>query len=277
MWEQQELRRIAPWPWALVTSVALLPLMVGGLWWWNRSEGVPDFWLRLILYWVALLLSRALGACWYNLSVRWHRGVLLWWSHGQLAGVDVRRLWRVAALMCPQGALSWGLLALFGVIPGGIPLTALVVGGAVVGMLASVGSAWLYGSVVVAVTDMLSTRWSAAASVRLEALDLWRTRSVAGWLVFAWGIVITMVAVGGLWLGLMVVAGRVPAGYFGLGVGFFVGFVLILLSVFLSGLGALWAILLAALYNVWGQRGGGLRWQAHRLVVPLEALDGERT
>jgi hypothetical protein len=271
MWEEQEVVRVDPLPWAVIWGAAwLLPLAVSVVW-WNRTQLTGEVVWRAALLWLGVLVIAGVMAWWYNLTVRVHHGFRLWWAQDELQAVDPRRALQVGLVLAPGGALQAWAAALCGVVPSPVPWpwVAWVVL-PVVTVLGVAGTAWLYTRVIVAVSELWRARLSAGEAPRVEYVDPNRARTVIGTLVFSWVVALALAAVAGLWLGLLVAAHRLPAGYFGLGVGVFFGFVLAVAGLVGGIVAGIWARALAVLYNRWASAHRGFGLRVVRRTISLE-------
>lgn len=241
-------------------------------WWWARPALDGATAVRLVGLFAAFVAIRAVMAVWYNRTVRWHRGVVLLWSGDELAALPPGRVFRVALWMTP-GAWLMGLACwatgLFPPPPGGWWVFAAVEWPVAQWVLAA-GSAWLYTQVVAALSQALAWHEREAGTWRVVArLEPHRFRVVAATMVFGW---IAAGSVGSILLlmtGLTVLAGHLPAGYFGLGVALFVGLVLALFGLVAAVVLGLWAYVLARVYNAWAARGGGFAYRVRRVGIPV--------
>lgn len=272
MWERRDVVAVRPLTWSAVAGAGGLVPLWALAWWWARP--VPDAAtaVRLVVLFVAFVAVRGLMAVWYNRTVRWHRGVVLVWSGEELAAAPAGRVFRVALWMTP-GAWLMGLACwatgLFPPPPGGWvafvgiewPVAQWVLAG---------GSAWLYTQVVAALSQALTWHERDDGGWQVVSyLHPHRFRVVAGTMVFGW---IAAGSVGSILLlmaGLTVLAGHLPAGYFGVGVALFVGLVLALFGLVAAAVLGLWAYLLARAYNAWAARGGGFAYRVRRIGVPV--------
>lgn len=282
MWERVVVVAVHPGDWSRVVAVFLLPPVVVVLWLTNRSP----LSLLLVLRWVAAAAAfvavRWLMAHWYNATRRWRgrQAVELWISGPQLESARTYRALAVGAWATP-GAWLFGL-ALYAVgllaALGSAWIWAVGVVGPVLQLLMMAGSAALYTRVVGGVSTTLAAEWlpdraSAGGSPegwhRIGAVEEGRARTVVATLVFAWVVTASGISIALLMVGLTVLARHVPAGYFGLGVAVFAGFALAALGLVAAILMGLWARVAARLYNGWVARGGGLRWQVERRQFPV--------
>jgi hypothetical protein len=274
MWQQQEILGVDPGGFALTgTGFLLLPTAALG-WWWNRFAFGWGTVGHLVLLWLGLGGILAVAALWYNLTAGLYGGLRVWWAGQELQAVDPGRSAVAGLFMAPVGTLAASLLWALDLIPPPVPWSWLI--WAVVPGLTAVfvaGTAVLYTGVVVAVSELLAARIDVESNgerARLVFVDPDRVRTVTGTLVFYWVVVLALVGVGGLWLGLVMLAGHLPAGYFGLGVGVFFGFVMALAGLVAAILMGLWARAMAALYNRWASGGGGIRLRLRVRPIDVE-------
>ena len=270
---------VHPGDWCRVSGIFVLPPLLVAVGVLNRAPLTG----ALVAQWgaagAAFLVVRWLMAHWYNATRRWRgrQAVELWISGPQLESARTYRALAVAAWAIP-GAWLFGLalyaVGLLGFL-GGNWVWAVGVGAPVVQLLLMAGSAGLYTRVVGGVSTTLAAEWfpsdEAAADpwLRVGMVDPARARTVVGALVFAWVVTASGLSIALLMVGLTVLARHVPAGYFGLGVAVFAGFVLAGLGLVAAVLMGVWARTAARLYNGWVGRGGGLRWRVERRQFPV--------
>lgn len=273
MWERREVKAIRPQSWAAVAGVAAALPLLGLVWWWGRPVLSPDTIARIIAVWFGYTAIRWLLAYWYNATSKWHGGISFLLAGPELMAVSTARAFLVALWMTPGAWLLgvvWQVSALFPPPPAGWPLF-IAVELPIAQVLLTGGSAWLYTRVVASISLALSWEdqeqpqgWTLVASVVPE-----RMRSVVGTLVFSWVALGSLGAIGVLMTGLAILAKRVPAGYFGLGVALFVGFVLAVLGLIVAFILGWWAAIVTRGYNRWVARGGGVVYQLHRHMLSV--------
>lgn len=273
-------RAVSPWGWARFSTIMVLPAFLLMIWW----RGLPSAFLWTVGKTVALMagvvLLQALAAWWFNWTARWHGGIRLWWGGGELVACWPASTVLPALLVAPAAVLL-GLMVhalhLFRTPPLGW-VWFIWVGLPVAQVCFVVGTAWLYTRVIVSVSHPLVWKEEIVGpldrrapgeplvqeTARIAEVDARSLRTVTATLIFSWIALGALVAILVLLLGLTVLAHRVPAGYFGIGVALFVGFVVAIVGFILAVAGGLWAGTMARWYNRGALSGRGLVMETTR-------------
>lgn len=278
-------RAVSPWGWARFSTIMVLPAFLLMIWW----RGLPDAFLwtlgKTVVLMAGVALLQAASAWWFNQTARLHGGIRMWWG-----GTELVACWpgstALPALLVAPAAILLGLLVhaldLFRSPPLGWAWF-IWVALPVAQVCFMVGTAWLYTRVIVSVSHPLVWKEETVSAadadnaptsvghktVRICEMDASRFRTVTATLIFSWIALGALAAILVLLLGLTVLAHRVPAGYFGIGVALFVGFVVAIVGFLLAVAGGLWAGTIARWYNRRASRGQGLTLAAtRRPLVP---------
>lgn len=245
---------------AIAVAVAVGARSPGGGWNW-LAQGIG--------FYLAATLLGALSAWGYSASSAWHRGILTLFEKNRLQHVAISSA--IKAFLVPSAifGLGMGLLAapVIGPIPrvGGWTWALFLVGLPLAVYLVNLIGLGLYNRVVVPFYGSLS--WEEAPDkdgVRIVAVNPREVRLVAALWLFSWAILLLLLVVVALIVLLTVMANRLPAGYFGLGVALFSGFFLAGVGFLLSVMLGYWCAWGARLYNRWAQAGGGFHWTPDR-------------
>jgi hypothetical protein len=270
MWEEWDVVGVHPVQWGVLLGLYLVGPWMAALLWWNRTAIDGDLLARAVVGWGLTVLLGMGTAAWYNLTARLHGGLRVWWAGGDIVAVDATRAAAVGLALAPPAAGLGGALWALNLVPPPLPwpwLVAVALPAAAWAALA--GSAWLYTWVVGGVGQHVVVELSTEQGPALRRVDPDRFRTAIATLLFAWVVGLAVLGVLGLWAGLIAVAHHLPAGYFGLGVGLFFGFVLAVAGLLLAIVLGLWSRVVVWVYNRWAARYGGLRLALARRPLSL--------